>query len=509
VAEQERVDEVAPAGSPERAAVHRFLTFRLDGRRYALPAGDVSEVMLVPSVARLPHSPRCLMGLANLRGTVIPVIDPRIMLGLAAFAPLNTARAIVLSGAAPPALVVDAVDKLAFIEAERIETHQASLAAEPGEILAGAFPTGDEVTKILDLKALLAIAFGDRPAPRPRAALAPVSDVTIAAAPVERRLLISFEVAGQDYALNLDAVREIIPLPDTISVVPRAEAVLLGVAAWRETLLPLLSLRGLLGFPHAESWTGGEKVFVTVVNGASIGLVADRARALIRTDARFIDPAPSMLSARSGGESRITAIYRGEGGKRLVSLLAPEQLFREDVMRRIGEKLVPAAVPSSVETKSATVQFVVFRLGDEEFGLPIAAVDEVALVPTRMTRVPKMPKFLDGVINLRGEVLPIVDQRRRFEMPKYEGSRRRLIVVRSERHRAGLVVDGVSEVLRTRADAIEPPPDLTGGGARLVNGVINIGQTGRMILLLDPAELLTRSEHTVLDQIELTSGSEG
>jgi purine-binding chemotaxis protein CheW len=104
-------------------------------------------------------------------------------------------------------------------------------------------------------------------------------------------------------------------------------------------------------------------------------------------------------------------------------------------------------------------------------------------------------------------VLPVVDQRRRFEMPPYTGvGRRRLIVVRAERHRAGLIVDSVSEVLRMPADAIEAPPDLTGEGARLVNGVINTPLDGRMILLLDPAELLTRAEHGVLDKLDLNDG---
>ena len=59
-------------------------------------------------------------------------------------------------------------------------------------------------------------------------------------------------------------------------------------------------------------------------------------------------------------------------------------------------------------------QFLVFRLGAEEFGLPIAAVDEVAAAPEKITRLPKTPKFLEGVVNLRGDVLPVIDQRRRF-----------------------------------------------------------------------------------------------
>ena len=141
-----------------------------------------------------------------------------------------------------------------------------------------------------------------------------------------------------------------------------------------------------------------------------------------------------------------------------------------------------------------------FRLGDDEFGLPIEAVDEVARVPDQITRLPRTPKFLEGVVNLRGEVLPVVDQRRRFDMPALdERAARRLVVVRTERHKAGLIVDSVSEVLRCPADEIEPAPNLSNETVKLVHGVVNLEQAGRIVLLLDPAELLTRAERGLLD----------
>jgi purine-binding chemotaxis protein CheW len=508
---------------PER----RFLTFRVDDRRYALPAESVSEVIHIPPVARLPRSPKCLLGLANLRGTVIPVIDARIMLRRGTIVPGPAARAIVLAGATPMALAVDVADVLVSVPADQVETRQVEAAAEPGEILLGAFQAASlhagagqagagqagagqagadqYVVRILNLPAMLTAAFGSSPAPirEPRTCAAPAHEATETGAPVERRLLLTFEVCGQDYGLPIDAVREIIPLPHSIATVPQAEGVLLGVTAWRDSLLPLLSLRGLLGFPPAGAWTGREKVVVTVVNGASVGLVADRARTLVRADVTAIDLAPAMLAARSGGESKIVAIFRGNGGRTLISVLAPEQLFREDVMRRIGDSSIHSLSPRVPSASGVLVHFVVFRLGDEEYGLPIAAVDEVARVPRQITRVPKMPDFLEGVINLRGEVLPVVDQRRRFDMPKFAGgSGQRLIVVRAERHRAGLIVDRVSDLVRTKADAIEPPPDLTGEGTKLINGVINDRLADRMILLLDPSELLTAVEQYALDQLE-------
>jgi purine-binding chemotaxis protein CheW len=499
-------DPAPGRGSGER----RFLTFRVDQRLYALPADEVSEVIRLPAVAKVPQSPRSLLGVANLRGSVLPLASLRALLGRPEPEASDGGRAIVLDGAAPVALAVDTVDALVMLDESQVETRQAGLAAETGERLRGAFRTpGQDVAKILDIRGLLDAEFTQRPRSQRGAARGPVAAGVLdhaAQAASAAVMLVTFEVAGQEYALGVEAVQEILPAPSNLAVAPRSEALVLGVTAFRDTLLPLLSLRGLLGFAEAADGNGLQKVIVTRVGGVRVGLVADRTRSIVSADPEAIDPTPPVLAARAGGETQIKAILRHEGGRRLISILDPATLFREDVMQRLagaadtGKMLGAEAAATDVGES----QFLVFRLGDEEFGLPISAVDEVARAPEHITRVPKTPKFLEGVINLRGEVLPVVDQRRRFDLPPLDGDRQgqRLVVVRSERHRAGLIVDAVSEVLRTPTDAIEPAPDLTGEAARLVLGVVNFGDSGRMVLVLDPSELLSRAERGLLDKFD-------
>lgn len=484
----------------------RFLTFRGDGQLYALGAEQVSEVIRLPALARVPQAPKGLLGLANLRGSVLPVASLRGLLGIVeadAVAP-GAARAVVLDGAAPMALAVDSIEALVTVESDQIETRRAELAARPGERLKGAFAAGGTVAKILDLAPLIAAAFVQQERARPRHALAEATpEASRAEAADDRQRLVSFEVAGQEYAFPLEAVMEVVDAPATLAALPASEELVLGVTPFRDSLLPLLSLRGLLGF-GAAGRTGREKVVVARVGGAAVGLLADRMRTIFPADAALIEKIPPVLAARAGGESKISAIYRGDGGRRLVSLLSPEQLFREDVMQRLNASGAAAKDDSApVAASGEERQFVVFRLGDDEFGLPIEAVNEVAPVPDQITRLPKAPKFLEGVVNLRGEVLPVVDQRRRFDMPVLEQKGgRRLLVVRTERHRAGLIVDSVSEVLRCFAADIEPAPDLTNESVRLVNGVVNLEKAGRIVLLLDPDELLTRAERGLLDAFQ-------
>ena len=491
------------------SAARRFLTFRMGERLYAIAAEQVVEVIHVPPVARVPMAPKSLLGLANLRGAVLPIASLRGLLGQAEIGQGSAARAIVLEGAAPIGLAVDAVDALVTVDAANIEVRQTALATEAGERLSGAFqPEGRaDVAKILDLKTLLDAAFVQRERPERTTATANAMGGT--AEDVEdHQKLVTFDVAGQEFALELQAVREIVPTPSTLAGVPRSEALVLGVMAYRDSLLPLLSLRGLLGFGLGEAADDREKVVVTAVGGVLVGLVVDRMRAIVAADPALIEPTPAMLAARTGGEAQITALYRGDGGARLISILAPNQLFREDVMAKLGQAGDTAPTAEAVSDRSGEERlFLAFQLGDEEFALPIEVVDEVALVPERITRLPKTPAFLEGVINLRGEVLPVVDQRRRFDMePAANPERRRLIVVRTERHRAGLIVDAVSEVLRSNLSAIEPAPDLSGEATRLVQGVINLESRGRIVLLLDPSELLSRTERGLLDMFQEKAG---
>ena len=492
---------MADVNKTAKLADQSFLTFKSEGRFYALPAASVAEVVRIPPLARVPQAPRSLMGLINLRGSVVPVASVRALLGREGATTTPASRLIVLDGASPVALAVDEVANLVRIAPEKVKTAEADVASESGEYLRGVFEDSSHVTKILDIQELLRRAFAQiAPKRQAIAAIVGASPQRQVAVETARSRLVTFEVAGQEYAFPLDVVREIVTTPDDLTFVPGSDDAVRGVMPYRDGLLPLLSLRRLLGLPSTV--LSREKVLVAAIGDLVIGFVADRTRAVLSVEPDRIESAPPVLAARAGGEAQIKEIYRAGNG-RLVSILAPERLFREEVMQKLvhGKTTMKAKVDEGGRTSETDeLRFVVFRLDDNEFALPIDAVDEVARVPDQITRLPKTPKFLEGVVNLRGEVLPVIDQRRRFEMqPTTASGHRRLVVVRTERHRAGLIVDSVLEVLRCTPDLIKPSPDLTGEALGLVNSVINLEASGRIVLLLDPSELLTRAERGLLD----------
>jgi purine-binding chemotaxis protein CheW len=146
------------------------------------------------------------------------------------------------------------------------------------------------------------------------------------------------------------------------------------------------------------------------------------------------------------------------------------------------------------------LQVVGFRIGRETFGLPISIVREIVRVP-EITAVPNAPDYIEGVINLRGRIIPIVDLRKRFGQKTAEPSKKNRIVVVELGPRAfGLIVNSASEVLRIAPTEIEAPSNVFQEGE--LDFVTGVGKLkGRLVILLDVSKILKRGEISSLDEI--------
>jgi purine-binding chemotaxis protein CheW len=147
-------------------------------------------------------------------------------------------------------------------------------------------------------------------------------------------------------------------------------------------------------------------------------------------------------------------------------------------------------------------QVVIFRLGAEEFGVPIMSVQEIVRVPETLTRVPRTPAFVEGVINLRGTVLPVIDQRSRLGLPPLErNDRQRIMVYLLAGMRTGFIVDSVAEVLRIPRGHIVPAPTMSSEQSQLISRVANLEGDKRMVMLIDPTHLLQGGEAQAMEAI--------
>ena len=146
------------------------------------------------------------------------------------------------------------------------------------------------------------------------------------------------------------------------------------------------------------------------------------------------------------------------------------------------------------------IQIVGFRIGRETFGLPISLVREIVRVP-EITSVPNAPDYIEGVINLRGRIIPVVDLRKRFGENLIEAStKNRIVVVEMESRFIGLMVNSASEVLRLPPSEIEAPHSVFQDGE--LNFITGVGKLkGRLVILLDLNRVLQRGELRSLDDL--------
>ena len=155
-------------------------------------------------------------------------------------------------------------------------------------------------------------------------------------------------------------------------------------------------------------------------------------------------------------------------------------------------------------TKQDEQQLVVFDLAAEGYGVDIGVVREIIRLQD-ITKVPRTPDFVEGVINLRGKVIPVVDLRKRFALPIAEESKdHRIVVVDIGTQDIGVVVDAVTEVLRIGTESVEPPSSvITDADSEYLLGIAKL--TDRMIILLDLQKVLSDTEMGTLSEMSMAA----
>jgi len=494
--------------------IRQFVTFIAGDEVFAVDMAPVQEIIRVPEVVRVPLAPPTLDGLANLRGKVLPIISLRRIFGFVEHAHDDSTRALVIDIGQPLGFVVDKVASVVGVEPGKIEGVGSIQGTVNTELLSGIIKDvgGHAMIMVLDFAKLIAQEFAEIAAVAKSAAMAGgiySSNETDEDESSDELQLVSFDVAGQEYAITIEDVQEIVQVPENIVHVPHSQSHVLGLMTLRNRLLPLVSLRRMFDLPVQEA-DEHSRIVVVSLGAASVGIVMDSVNEVLRVTRTDVDAVPGLL-AREGDLNDIAEICRLDSGKRLVSIISAANLFRHSAIKEAlttvdtlkGEQ-DRVDVGADEETSDDDEQVVVFHLDKEEFGVPIESVQEIVRVPEQLTHVPKAPPFVEGVINLRGAVLPVIDLRRRLGLATVERSdRQRVMVFLIEGMRTGFIVDSVAEVLRIHKSAIEAAPRLSSDQGKLLARMANLEAQKRMVQLIAPAHLIESHERADLAEMAM------
>ncbi|MDQ7020103.1 MAG: chemotaxis protein CheW [Robiginitomaculum sp.] len=504
----------------DEAALSQYVSFYLGDECFAFPMESVLEIIRVPDVVPVPMTSSALLGLANLRGVVLPLVDMREILALEGQSLNDTSRAIVVDCGRPIGLVVDRVSMVLSFPEGCIEDAASIKGEVKSNLLQGVAKNvhGHKLIQIFDVDLLIEKEFGDVNSVDAGIGIVHNAIIEKDIQEQEENLLqmVSLLLEGQEYAFQLADVREIVRVPDDINKVPLSDSSVLGLMSLRDHLLPLVSLRKILSMPDAPIEEHNRVLVVSVENengeDSSIGILVDQMKEILRVSHDSIKPVPSIMSGDESSAA-IQGVCRLGNGERIVSLVSAAALFGHPGLKKalkesqseIGGSMMNKEIEKHAEADvedEDEAQLVVFQLDNQDYGVAIEKVQEIIRVPERVEGVPQTPDYLQGVINLRGAVLPVVEMRLKLGFSqKTKDEQQRVLVLNIEGVTAGFIVDSVSEVLRLGKASIERSTTISNTRNELIDGIVNIENRNNMIQVVNVGEMLDKRDVSRFDTI--------
>jgi purine-binding chemotaxis protein CheW len=472
----------------------QLVTFTLDDVEFGLDIDRVQEITPRTDITPVPGSPSFVLGIVNLRGSIIPVLDSRLRFHLPAKAPTSKTRIIILDLAGQPTgLMVDSVSEVVKLDDFTLRDTPPLVAGVRSDYLAGMVTAANRLITLINLEKILdSKEFSERAKLTEKVGGSGIftSGATQAVAEqVEDELpYVTFTLGKESFGINLKMVEEIIELP-TVTKVPDAPPYVLGVICLRDQVLPLLDFIQLLHTEPSDQPVSGDMVILLSFGRAKLGIVVDGIQEIIRIKEEDILPPPQTLSEREAADLE-GIVLRSD---RMVSLLKVMDIINGEDQAKIAA-MSSSLMPDRVEeVASFDLPLVVFRLGSEAYSLRLHEVREIIMVGN-ITPIPRAPSFVEGVLNLRGEVMPVIDLRERFGLPRQAvTSVSRIVITPIGGVATGLIVESVEEVKSVDQRRLEDPPKVTAVGANtFIEKVARVDQN--VIFLLNVQCLLTEVE---------------
>ncbi|MBF0232237.1 MAG: chemotaxis protein CheW [Desulfamplus sp.] len=257
-----------------------------------------------------------------------------------------------------------------------------------------------------------------------------------------------------------------------------------------------------------------QRTMVVECKSMTIGFLVDWVDEVLRIPRSVIDKTPAMAASK---KKELKSVGKLNNGERLIMIMDESALVSEETLdllsdiKNRGDSSVKTAKSKgkSMEMRSIDEeQMVTFSINNEEYGIQIMQVQEINRI-SEITHIPRAPHFIDGMTNLRGNVIPVINVRRLFDLEERAvDDKTRIIIVDIAGNKTGLLVDQVNEVLRLSRHDIEKTPSIVteDSTSRLMQGICKINAGKRMIVLLDVSEILDRKELQNLKQISSESG---
>ena len=423
---------------------HLFATFFLYSLEFAIDVGFVQDAIPQPDhIIPLPSSPEYISGIIDLRNKIVPIIDTRKRFRMSDSSKQGNGHiAIIRCKGRYIGLTFDQISEVIRVKRESMEALAPEFQKEKdllGDIVK--LENGKRLLQVINPHSLF--DYKDLPAHLLQSTEKKEGEKSIAA----RKQVVAFQVAEQIFGIPVKYVREILVTPE-ISQRILVEEYILGVISLRNELLSIIDLRRFLEEKSVDR-SGDSRVLILQIDDFSFGILVDSINEVVTYKKRDLQPMPSWSGNKHAGG------FRGvlERSAYSLVLLDVQSLFAKAI-KRLSEHVHLHGADSSTSAKhgkgegeqeNPPVTFITFQL-DEVYGVEITHLREIVRYEDNIRYLPGQVDYIQGILNLRSEVIPVINMRNYFKKPSPDKKESLIMIFTHEEKQIGILIDRLLEI---------------------------------------------------------------
>jgi len=411
-----------------------ILEVRVGDEVYGFNADEIEQILVVPTITPIPLSDSSVLGVAVLSGNIVNVVDLGLAIGTEGVdIKDDKARLLTLSNSKySESFVVDEVLGMLEVDKKRLEE-----SSDKDSFLQGFYKADNHVVQYLNIANILQGVSIDGFKPVKLDSLQESSnlktDDSVKVDDFKRALF--FRAENERFAIDIEGLRELIFAPEDITPIAGSDA--LGMITLRDEVITLLDMNSLLGFAYKEP-DEKSRALIAYHEGKAVAFLVDEVEEVKNLESSLLEPMPGGVV----GEM-IEQVYKEESVSSVISADFIRRLVREYHIESEEERK-----DERVDTKgdSSMSEVAVFKITDEEYAFDIEEVQEIIRYDT-ITPVPEAPGFVEGILNLRGSVIPVISLPDRLGFSYEVTDKTKIIVCSVGKEKIGFIVDDVNEIL--------------------------------------------------------------
>ena len=485
---------------------NEFLIFKIKDFLFCIPAFEVDEIIKPIEITKVPKTPDYFEGIINLRGDVISIINSGIRLNLDRVSISEESRFIIFEiHGVKSGIVVDKVETVVelnkLLNVDFTKYDNSVFQKYIADVCIFPEKRENEIFLINIEKVIIDSDYFKKNGIKSNLhkKLSSNSKNTNEYKVENKIPYLYFELKKDYYCIKINSAEEVLNFPEITSA-PDLPEFIIGMFFWRDILIPVIDINKRLAFDKVDS---SVSMLVVQIEGFYCGIPLPNYPEMIYLDEHKIKPPPKNKNKNKLQSISGVFSINFNSKNNMFLVLDTKELFYSSELDSLKTFGNTQKIENSVTTLNELVSHLIFKTGCEYFALPLMEIEEI-LGQLKVIKVPDAPIFVEGIVNIRGEILCMIDLNKRLGINTGKNNTSSLnIVLTIKNIKTVLQVDEIIGIWHSSDNEIQNPPEnITDEGISFIKGVLRDKIHNRMLIILNHQELLSSDESLIYKSLD-------